>query len=416
MHPQGLGKRLNDRLRNVMTRLGAQLRTLRDHERSLEIVLTASQVLGMAAGVVIARSLGPSGRGTITTVAVWGQALGWLAGMSLDKAVIVGARHDPHSAHLLSVTARRMAGTVALIAALALSIVGAEMLGGRWTTIVMASVIIGTVYSDIFAAQLLATGQRRMFLAYRLVQPLCYVTFVVLVALTGRDTQAMLVAIPLSTFVSLALFWRLRSRGTPSLSVARSLIIFALGAQASNAFQYLNSRLDLLVLSAIATSAEIGQYAVGASIGQLPLFLGAAAAIRGLTTGSERVDWRGAAGTAAIGLIVAAASAPLVSVVFGPSFRGAVPVAQVLAAGAGVNFALQGASGALIGRGMAWAGAACHALGALGFSVGLILLRTPTGIAVASVTSSVIALLCAMTVLNYSVWEGPIGRLRRRVL
>src|ERR1700693_2853514 len=52
---------------------------LLSHNRALEAMLIATAVTGVVASIVVARSIGPAGRGTIVTLTVWGQVLGWLA-------------------------------------------------------------------------------------------------------------------------------------------------------------------------------------------------------------------------------------------------------------------------------------------------------------------------------------------------
>ena len=59
------------------------------HNRALEAMLVTTQAAGVIASIVVARSVGPAGRGTLLTITVWGQILGWLAAFSLDKAVVV---------------------------------------------------------------------------------------------------------------------------------------------------------------------------------------------------------------------------------------------------------------------------------------------------------------------------------------
>src|SRR5438477_11424 len=59
------------------------------HNRALEAILIGNAATGILASIVMARSIGPAGRGTVVTLTVWGQVLGWLATLSLDKALVV---------------------------------------------------------------------------------------------------------------------------------------------------------------------------------------------------------------------------------------------------------------------------------------------------------------------------------------
>ena len=75
----------------------------------------------------------------------------------------------------------------------------------------------------------------------------------------------------------------------------RPLLRFAFASQAGAMSQYLNNRLDILYLATFGTRANLGVYAVGASIGQATLFLGSAGIIRGVLGRHAKFDWSGVA-------------------------------------------------------------------------------------------------------------------------
>src|SRR5438874_1772220 len=84
----GLG-RFSDSVIDPRRRFALLGRRLLGHSRALEVMLIGNVAAGVLASVVVARSVGPAGRGSIVTLTVWGQMLGWLATLSLDKALVV---------------------------------------------------------------------------------------------------------------------------------------------------------------------------------------------------------------------------------------------------------------------------------------------------------------------------------------
>ena len=159
------------------------------HNRALEGMLVASQVAGVLAAIVIARSVGPDGRGTVVTLTVWGQLLGWLAAFSLDKALVVltsgkDAVASPDEA--LKAVRLPVLGTSCL-AIIASVFLGRHFFSSVWLIAALAALAVATAQAELIAGWLLATGRRLAFISWRLVQPTLYLAIMIAAAFLLRQ-------------------------------------------------------------------------------------------------------------------------------------------------------------------------------------------------------------------------------------
>ncbi|MDQ1365993.1 MAG: hypothetical protein QOG97_2671 [Acidimicrobiaceae bacterium] len=397
--------------RRARARLAKVLRL----ERSLEAMFLASQFAGLIVSVALARSIGPTGRGTITILAMWGVILGWLGAFSLDKAIIVMTKeeHGQFDAAEALAFCRSAVLTLTVPMVILAVLVGHAVFRDQWYTVLLVVISAATAQGEIFAGWLLARGKRATYIAWRLLQPSSYVlsTVVVVVALRNiaASTRTLAVAVGLTmSVVGPVLGPLLVPRSGPvvrsGIAKMRDLLRFAIAAQAANILQYLNGRLDLLVLPFLVSTGQVGYYAVGAGAGQIPFLLGAAAAIRGITGQSRKTDAGGL-------LLVAAACASIIvtapfviPLVFGNTFRPSVVIAEILAGGALVNYALQSTSGRLLGINRPWDVAIAQGIGAIGFGCGIATFPTLRGAAWSSVAS-----FAASAVAGQLLWQYRTG-------
>ncbi|WP_239330234.1 hypothetical protein [Frankia sp. CiP3] len=371
--------------------------------RNTDALLFVAQLLGMAAGVTIARLLGPSGRGTVAAFAAWGQFLGWIGVLSVDKAIVVigkdiQADHDPARLRQLAVLAAstmRPATAAALIAASILGIVLFPILVPLFLILVMVTTLQEFQYGLLIVAR-----NHRRYLGVRLVQPLLYLMLVALLATIPKalnhDGEIMVVGcLVCSSFISLFFGptlprpWTRARRATISQRLSR----VAREIQLCTALQYLNSRLDLLLAPLLLTQNEVGWYAVGVSVGQVLGFLGTANALRGLAGRSPGIDIHGALAVAAAALVGCALAPTVLPLVFGTVYVQAVPVAQVLLLGGVAVFCLQGCTWRLIGVMGQRAATVSQGVGAVSFAVGVVFEPTMIGLAWMNVLSTMAALI-----------------------
>ena len=397
------------RQRRRPSRLAHVARRGVNHNRALEAMLIGTQVAGLFGSVVIARSVGPTGRGTIVTVTVWGQLLGWLAALSLDKALMVLGSDGAAAAasdDALRATRVPVLGTSALAAVAALFL-GSHLFTSIWFTLALAALAVATAQAELVAGWLLARGRRQHFLYWRLLQPALYLVIVSFAALLLRSTttteRTIVIAIGAAASMVGPVVCALAVLPRHPLVVTRGirpLLKFGATAHVASILQFLNVRLDMLVLTLIVSPERLGQYAVGAALGQLALLTATAGFIRGITGQSKATDFIGIGIAAALGLLVIIAAPLLIPLVFGPSFQAAVPIARILAIGGVVNYALLATSGRLLSRRKPWTVALSEGIGVAVFGIGIAVSPTLQGAAWSSVLSFTASLLVAQVALR----------------
>jgi O-antigen/teichoic acid export membrane protein len=396
-------------MRLTVAALGRLGKKLGQHSRALEGMYVAIQGFGVVASLIIARSLGPSGRGSMTILVVWAQLLGWISAFSLDKAIVVQSRSsdnsriDPDDALSWS---RRAILTLSLPVSGASVAIGYSLFH-RWDWAVMLAIgACATAYGEVGAGWLLAKKKMAQFISYRLGQPTAYILGCSAVALLFRGSpgpsrvDAMAIAIVISLVLPVIVVSAATVRRNRQPIVWRKLVRFAASAQVANAMQYLNARLDILALSLLTTPREVGIYSIGLAAGQSTVLIGSAGIIRGIIGSSLKLDRAGVVGTALFGIVIFALSPFVIPFVFGSAFNGSIRVAQIIALGGAVNFALQSSSGRLLGAGRPWLMAAEEGLGTVVFAIGISISRNLDVVALADVGSYLASFLLAQVFLS----------------
>jgi O-antigen/teichoic acid export membrane protein len=393
---------VRQRLARVRTaaKIPTRLHRLLNHSRSLEGMAIAALALGMVTSLVIARSVGPAGRGSIITLVVWAQILGWTASFSFDNAIVVLSRTDATGTLDPDVALAWSRKRVAILSGPVFAVsflLGLHFFHDLIWALMLSFGALVTAQGQLSAGWLLAKGRRVSFVLYRLGQPLCYFIGCTSIAeaLRSSDHRIRLLALAIGVFVSLILPVIAVTLLTPLHvrvgGIGRRMASFAASAQVANVLQYLNSRLDILALSLLTSPRQVGLYSVGLATGQATVLLGNASSIRGITGADTKLDVKGIIGTASIGAIVAAVSPFAIPFLFGHVFEPSVRVAQIIAIGGTANYALQSSSGRLLGAGRPWLMALGEGCGTIAFAAGIAVSRSLDFVAAASVASYVIS-------------------------
>ena len=379
------------------------------HNRALEAMLVATTVASGLGGIVIAHSVGPSGRGVVGIVTVWGQVLGWLAVFSLDRALVVlssGERAPVSPDEALRVTRLPVIGTSCLVV-LACVLLGHHFFSSNWLVLSLAAVAVATAQAELVGAWLLARGRREMYILWRLLQPVLYVTLIIFAAGTLRSSsnQERTIVIGLAAAMSVVLpvlfaLARLLRRPLVAKRGLGAFLKFASAAQVATILQYLNGRLDFLVLTFLVSAESLGYYAAGAAAGQVVVLTAGAAVIRGMTGEAKSADLVGIGIASILAAIVLVAAPFLIPFAFGAPFQAAVPIGRILAVGGVANYALQAASGRLLGRRHPWLVAICQGSGVVVFAIGILTFPTVYGAAWSSVVSYIVSLVVAQLFLR----------------
>lgn len=262
-----------------------------------------AQIVGNAglfvAMLLIARALGPSGRGTIAFITVTSMLLAWTARLGVSEATVVFAAQRPAARPVLLANSLGFAATAgsvgaafacaalvaapsirpsglgeAELAALAVSVVAATLAGAGYTFVLGCSrfrlhALVTTTTSWLYAA----------------VIALAWVTVGVTTARAAFAWAAVHGLRALMLFSASILDVGLRRPGLPLLGESMR---FGLRAWVGTFADALTFRVDQIILAVLASEAALGIYAVAVNASEFLLYLtgGAAMALLPVVAGS----------------------------------------------------------------------------------------------------------------------------------
>ncbi len=372
---------------------------------------TAAAAAAALAGVIIARTVGPTVRGEYAAVMAWFGVLLLLGEMGQGAAVCFYVARDPRRAKGYVATSRAMmtvTGAFALVGGLMLAPVlahGNPELAGGYRIAFCGSVIsfIGTSYT--FSLQARSTERWNLV---RISQPVLALA-VIIVLLRSRlltlDTAIGTVLVTMTIQLGYAYYWCLRSGLAPGRvrpPLVRPLAKYGLAQLAAVTPTTVNNYLDQLVLSQLVPPADLGRYAIAVSVTMIPVPLVSSignvafprlAARRTAEADGSRMPLAAAAASAGIAaavlLPIALSASWLIPAVFGPAYRSAVPLLWILTPG-GIFLACGQVVGDLL-RGLNRPGLVAVAQGfaAVGTVILLVALLPSMGVAAAAIASTV---------------------------
>jgi O-antigen/teichoic acid export membrane protein len=236
-------------------------------------------VINTITGVIIARSLGPAGRGELTATLTVVTVAGWLASMGARAAISYHqSQHPEHGARLM---ASWLFATVPLSL---LTLLGAELLlpvlfGAQTSEAIRiariyAPLVLINVSSIVFVGVLL--GDQR-FLAYNIVRMLIpvvtvlgYAIFLIVGDLTVITALiANGAALVVSTLVSAVACFGRHGLERPSRTLMKTSIWYGIRAHGGDVAGFVSARLDLLIIPAFLSAASVGLYSVATNISSI---------------------------------------------------------------------------------------------------------------------------------------------------
>jgi O-antigen/teichoic acid export membrane protein len=312
-------------------------------------LLFAVQVAGnsglFVSTLLLARALGPSGRGTMAFMMVSAMILARLALLGIEDAssVFAARRSRLRPAVLTDLLLFQLIGPplVATLAVAGLAVSGLQP-DGVGTPELLAIVLATTATAAALAgyAFLVGCGAFGRLALVTALTPWLYAIAVGLAwALVGLTVigAAVLWILAQAGWATAVLVegGRIAGLGRPSVPLVRELLAFGVRAWAGSLFRFLNVRVDQLLIAFLATEATLGTYAVAVNASEVILYLPSAAsaallpvvARSGLVEGSARVlgIFRQVLLVTVAGIAVSAAVGPLlIPLVFGDSFSGSV--------------------------------------------------------------------------------------------
>ncbi|HEX3921228.1 MAG TPA: oligosaccharide flippase family protein [Streptosporangiaceae bacterium] len=401
----------------------------------------ASAVAAGLGGIIIARALGPAGRGEYAAVTAWFGVILMVGGMGQPAALCFHVARDPGQARGYVATSRAMmlvTGTVALAGGILLAPVlahGKAEVTAAYRIAFAASILAFVGASYTFSLQ---ARNLRWWNVVRLSQPvLSLACLVVLWRLRLLTLTAALLVLALTMLVQLGwAYYRCRSAGLApgraQTRLVRPLAAYGIAQIAALTPATVNARLDQLVLSQAVPAATLGRYAIAVSCTMLPLPVVAAvgnvafprlASRRHIDGRMYRLQWLSIGGSACLAasvLVPLALAAPwLIPRVFGTGYAGVVPLLWLLTP-AGVFLACNQVTGDILrGRKRPLVVARAEGLAAV-FTVVLLVALLPLvgvyGAAIASAVAYGVALVMMLRSLRRLPLDGsgpkprPAGR------
>jgi O-antigen/teichoic acid export membrane protein len=329
--------------------------------------------LSLANVLLVARALGPTGRGTVTFLTTIAMMTSQLGSLGIEEASANLAGKRPHlravvagNALVLAVVLGTLAaGVVALLMGVFPAVGGGTDPLLRWFALAVIPVLILQFYLQFIVR---ADYGFAVTNAVTLLAPVINLVVNGLLVILGSITveTALLTWIAGQLLATGVLFWyvsrRLSGFQRPDAGLAREALGFGLQAHAGRVMKTGNYRMDQWLLGAIAGPRELGLYSVAVAWAEALFFLPEALAsvLRPDIVRSSR----GEAGRRTaqvfrvavlltlpfvIGFVV---FAPVLCVVFfGEQFRGSVDMLRVLAPGAFGIVAMKVLANALVAQG-----------------------------------------------------------------
>jgi O-antigen/teichoic acid export membrane protein len=308
-----------------------------------------------AAVLILARTLGPTGRGTIAFITVSALVLARLAGFGIgDATTFLAARRVEARGELLSNLLLFVATSALVVGGLgfaALSLSGERPAGVRSPELaILVSAAVAIALIEAGGAFLIGCGQLKrlavitatMYWAYPLL--LGFVWLVAGLTVT-RAALVWLTSEAIGVLVLLRQSARAVGLARPNPRLLLESIRFGLRAWGGSLARLLNFRTDQILLGFLASEAVLGIYAVAVNASEALLYLPAATATALLPV-AARADHRGRAEqtlrafrstalvTAGMVAVAAALGPVLLPAVFGEAFGASVEPFLLLVPGA----------------------------------------------------------------------------------
>lgn len=335
----------------------------------------ATVLANLAIGVVVARTLGPVGKGDYALVQ---QVVGVLAvvlglGLSTSNVYFVARREvSSRVAAANSVWLSAVMTAIALI--VSLLFISGPLAPERSYSIAMALVAAALFGTSTLLSWLNSVSSGRSGLKPQSIAAIVSVTVVVggtlVAAALGVMSPLLVIALgALGQLAGVFTLYAIEGRAIASLRPSRAalskMLPYSLGAYAVNTTAYLHLRQDVLLIGWMLEPAAVGIYSVAVSLAEvvryLPSVVGAAVFSRvsqaGAGRGGEvsmRVSRLTVAAVVALGVLVALVGPSLIDLLFGARFADASALLLLLLPGVVAMGAAEPAGGYLFAHGIVY--------------------------------------------------------------
>jgi O-antigen/teichoic acid export membrane protein len=238
--------------------------------------------------LIVARALGPAGRGTVAFITVTALVVAHMAGLGVGEATIVLSARDPARRPVLLANALAFflgSGlTAATLAFLGLTLSGIEPAGvGTPELVILSLGIVSCAAGEAGYSFLVGVERLRQLALITGCASWVYAGLVFVLwagpGLTvGRAALAWTATEALRAVVLISLSSRGTILGLPNRRLLVEEIGFGLRLWVGSLARFLNFRTDQILMGFIATEAALGFYAVAVNVSEVLLYLPASAA------------------------------------------------------------------------------------------------------------------------------------------
>ncbi len=340
--------------------------------------------LTVVQGVILARLLGPEGRGEYGTAVFYTQTLTYIGLLGTQLSIARRAAKGADQIDQLGRASLRLGMLTGLATMLVASILAFVALPAEKAYLAPLC-IAAALYLPLEQMRLSilavdhGSGRFTRYNVHRLLAALCYPCMLLVAWLTGFGSLNQIVALSILVPVfplALRLFTEPYSLVGPASPAPRALIKEGLPYAAALVASDVLNRLDVFLILWLASFSVQGYYAAAVPAASLLVIAPNTMALFAFNAGARHDRSLGFSKLATVGgavvgfqliasLVFAVILGPLVAIVYGAAFRGTVPFAMALLPAFALNGCAMVAEGYLQGRGRATVGIRSRLFGAL---------------------------------------------------
>ena len=305
--------------------------------------------LGIATSVLIARTVGPTGKGSLDLIIATAALLAMALSVSLPQGVTFVVAQGKVAANVIAsqlIFVSLLQAFVALLVLILLRFTAYyQLFLPNWGLWIVAGVV-AYVWVDLLTKfwSALLTGQQQIAIVNnsefvgRVSQFLGLFILVGVLYLSGKQLSVgflFLVTLSASTLINILLLVSLglKFQLSRDLSGLKAALSFAIPCYAANLTQFLNYKLDVFVVGFFAGAASVGRYTLAVSLGQLLWLMSNSVASvllpkiaastddGGSIRHTARVTRLSLWATAACGLALAVLATQAIPLLYGEAFR-----------------------------------------------------------------------------------------------
>lgn len=366
-------------------------------------------ITNLATGIIVARALGPSGRGELAAALLISQMAAWSFSMGSTEAISYHqSRHPGDARRLLTswlavtvpLSLLAIAGSELLLPALFAAQTSEAIDLARLYLAVIPLILLQGVFSGI----ILADEDFYFYNLTRFVPPaFAALAYAVLLLMGEFSVELALVANAIANLITALLLTARSLRHHPLASVdiplLRKTMWYGIKSHAGSVGSLVNARLDMLIIPAFLSAASVGLYSVATNISSiLPVLTGSVALmllpVATRRQGSSRTVILTLHATLAIALAIAlplVALAPFaLELIYGPGFDDAAVPLRILLPGAVAQAGVMVLWSGLLAADRPFLASAAIAPAAVATVVGLIVFLPTYGINAAALITTIV--------------------------